>query len=266
MRSSLHVKGHPVHPMLIPFPIAFLTGALASDIVGLAIADSGWAIIASRLAIAGIVMALVAAIPGLIDYITAVPPSSTGKNRATKHMLLNITVVVLFFIANELRTPVNMMPGTPTLVLEVIGFCLLAMAGWMGGTLAYRNQIGVDHRYANAGKWNSSVIDAKGSNEIEAAKESEIQTNQMKLVEVAGKRIVIGRTEDGFVAFDDHCSHRGASLADGVMICGTVQCPWHGSQFDCTTGSVKSGPAKDSIVTYLVHIEGDRVMVQISKG
>jgi uncharacterized membrane protein/nitrite reductase/ring-hydroxylating ferredoxin subunit len=266
MRSSLHVKGHPVHPMLIPFPIAFLTGALASDIVGLIIADPGWAIIASRLAIAGIVMALLAAIPGFIDYITTVPPSSTGKSRATKHMLLNITVVVLFFIANELRTPVSMMPGSATLVLEIAGFCLLAMAGWMGGTLAYRNQIGVDHRYANAGKWNSSIIDSKGSTKIEAAKEGELKINQMKLVEVAGKRIVIGRTEDRFVAFEDHCSHRGASLADGVMICGTVQCPWHGSQFDCISGSVKSGPAKDAIATYPVHMEGDRVMVQITKG
>ncbi|HWF45027.1 MAG TPA: DUF2231 domain-containing protein [Candidatus Kapabacteria bacterium] len=266
MRSSLHVKGHPVHPMLIPFPIAFLTGALASDIVGLATVDPTWSIIASRLAIAGIVMALVAAVPGLIDYFTAVPPSSTGKSRATKHMLLNISVVVSFFIANELRTPGSLVPGTATLVLEIIGFCLLAMAGWMGGTLAYRNQIGVDHRYANAGKWNSSIIDAKGSTEIEVAKDSELKTNQMKLIEVAGKRIVIGRTEVGFVAFDDHCSHRGGSLADGVMICGTIQCPWHGSQFDCTSGLVKSGPAMDPIATYPVHMEGNRVMVQIHKG
>ena len=80
----------------------------------------------------------------------------------------------------------------------------------------------------------------------------ELQVNQMKLVRSGNRRIVVGRTEDGYVAFDDFCSHRGGSLADGVMICNTVQCLWHGSQFDVKTGAVKSGPAKKSISTYRV--------------
>jgi nitrite reductase/ring-hydroxylating ferredoxin subunit len=42
------------------------------------------------------------------------------------------------------------------------------------------------------------------------------------------------------------------------MICGTVQCPWHGSHFDVTTGDVKAGPAKEGIQTYpLTEIAGN---------
>ena len=81
---------------------------------------------------------------------------------------------------------------------------------------------------------------------------TKLKTNQMKLIHVGTKRIVIAKTESSYVAFDDHCTHRGGSLAGGAMICGTVQCPWHGSQFDVTTGAVKAGPAKNGITTYPV--------------
>jgi nitrite reductase/ring-hydroxylating ferredoxin subunit len=83
----------------------------------------------------------------------------------------------------------------------------------------------------------------------------------MKLVHVRGKRIVLGKTENGYVAFDDHCTHRGGSLAGGAMICGTVQCPWHGSQFDVATGAVKAGPAKEKINTYTVNEVGGKIML-----
>ena len=74
----------------------------------------------------------------------------------------------------------------------------------------------------------------------------------MKLIHVQDKRIVVANTGNGYAAFDDRCSHRGGSLAGGAMICGTVQCPWHGSQFDAKTGEVKAGPAKEKINTYEV--------------
>jgi nitrite reductase/ring-hydroxylating ferredoxin subunit len=74
--------------------------------------------------------------------------------------------------------------------------------------------------------------------------------NQMKLVHVDDERIVVARTEQGYVAFQDRCTHKGGPLSDGVLICGTVQCPWHGSQFDVCTGAVKSGPAERPITIY----------------
>ncbi|MGN6569756.1 MAG: Rieske 2Fe-2S domain-containing protein, partial [Flavipsychrobacter sp.] len=135
------------------------------------------------------------------------------------------------------------------LIPEVIGFVLMSIAGWLGGTLVYRNQIGVDPRYAGAGKWKEAHLDVDG-NRVEVCKADELKTDQMKLIHIKGQRIVIARTEDAYVAFDDQCSHKGGSLAGGSMICGTVQCPWHGSQFSVVDGQVKAGPAKESIKTY----------------
>jgi nitrite reductase/ring-hydroxylating ferredoxin subunit len=87
----------------------------------------------------------------------------------------------------------------------------------------------------------------------------------MKLVHVDDVRVVVGRTEDGWVAFEDRCTHRGGSLADGVMICGAVQCPWHGSQFDVRTGAVKAGPAEQSISIYEVEEVDGSVRLTITK-
>jgi nitrite reductase/ring-hydroxylating ferredoxin subunit len=78
-----------------------------------------------------------------------------------------------------------------------------------------------------------------------------------------GKRIVIGRTETGFSAFEDSCTHRGGTLADGVMICGTVQCPWHGSQFDVNTGQVNAGPAKEKIKTFRIETVEDKYYLHL---
>jgi nitrite reductase/ring-hydroxylating ferredoxin subunit len=87
----------------------------------------------------------------------------------------------------------------------------------------------------------------------------------MKLVHVDGRRIVLARTADGYVAFDDRCTHRGGSLAGGTMICGTVQCPWHGSQFDVASGAVKAGPAEKAIETFRVEKTGDRIEARVKR-
>jgi nitrite reductase/ring-hydroxylating ferredoxin subunit len=86
----------------------------------------------------------------------------------------------------------------------------------------------------------------------------------MKLLRVGDKRIVLARSAKGYVAFDDRCTHRGGSLAGGTMICGTVQCPWHGSQFDVETGAVKAGPADQGIAAYVVEQRGDEIVLVVN--
>ena len=93
----------------------------------------------------------------------------------------------------------------------------------------------------------------------------ELKLNQMKLVHIGKRRIVVARSENGYVAFDDRCSHKGGSLAGGSMICGTVQCPWHGSQFDVHNGQVKAGPAEEKIATYSVQERGESIYLTINK-
>jgi len=261
MKSKAHIKSHPLHPILVAFPIAFFIGALVFDLLYLITGKPAMWQTGYYMACAGIVGALVAAVPGAIDYFYTVPPKSSGKKRATQHAIINLLNVFVFAFAVYYRRSEE--AGNIVVVAtEGIGVVLLSIAGWMGGTLVHRNQIGVDHRYANAGKWNEQQIDrVRGS--IEVATVGELKVDALKLVKLNGKRIVIGRTENGYVAFSDHCTHRGASLADGVMICGTVQCPWHGSQFDVRAGNVKAGPAKENIETYKVEEREGKVFLLV---
>jgi nitrite reductase/ring-hydroxylating ferredoxin subunit/uncharacterized membrane protein len=259
MRSKASVRGHPIHPALIPFPFAFLTGAFLFDVAGRLADHPSWWVTGGHLAVAGIGAALVAAIPGFIDYLYTVPPRSTGKRRATRHMLVNLTAVVLVGIAWILRRGMADGPSTLVIALELAALGLLIAAGWMGGVLVNRNQIGVDHRYAGAGKWKEETIDVRGNTPVVVGKVDDLELDQMKLLRVDDQRIVLARTEQGYVAFDDRCPHRGGSLAGGSMMCGTVQCPWHGSQFDVKLGSVKAGPADQGIRTYRVQVDGSEV-------
>jgi nitrite reductase/ring-hydroxylating ferredoxin subunit/uncharacterized membrane protein len=250
MRSRASYQGHPIHPALIPFPFAFLIGAFVFDAAGWLFGWPGWWATGRYLAIAGIGTALIAAVPGFVDYLYTVPPQSTGKQRATRHMLVMLSAVALMFIATLLRPAAE--TSLRIVAIELIAVGLLGAGGWMGGILVSRNQISVDHRYADAGKWKETTIHPDLPEPYEVAETDELKVNQMKLLRIGDRRIVLTRSEDGYFAFDDRCTHRGGSLAGGMMICRIVQCPWHGSQFDVKTGTVKAGPAKQSIRTYRV--------------
>ena len=235
--------------MLIVYPFAFLTGAFGFSAAAAASRNRDLDAVADHLVPAGIGTGLLAAVPGLIDYLTVVPPNSSGKERATKHALLNVAGLGLFAASWLLRRS-GLRRALP-LVLQGLGTAAMSAAGYMGGTLVYRNQIGVDHRYADAGRWQEETR-GQVSTAALATAAAPLGVNQMKLVHANGERVVVARTETGLAAFQDRCTHRGGPLSDGALMCGTVQCPWHGSQFDVTTGDVKCGPAEEKIATYPV--------------
>ena len=234
--------------MLIPFPFAFLAGAFVFDVAGRILRNRELSRTGQHLTAAGIGMGLLAAVPGIIDYFGSVPPKSSAKERATKHAISNVTGLALFGLSLFARR--GRIASAGTLTAQAAGVGMLGVGGWMGGTLVYRNQIGVDHRYAEAGGWKEDTT-------------RDLQVNQMALIHADGERVVVARTEDGFRAFDDRCTHKGGPLSDGALICGTVQCPWHGSQFDVTTGAVKCGPAERNIATYPLLDSGNGVSVRL---
>jgi nitrite reductase/ring-hydroxylating ferredoxin subunit/uncharacterized membrane protein len=263
MRSTAQIKGHPIHPMLVVFPIAFGVAAPLADLAGLL---GGWPTVwaaGAYLATAAVIGGLLAGVPGLIDYLATVPPDSSASRRATWHLCVNVTALSLIAVGWAFRDLATLRPGGATLALEVAGLAVMSVGGWLGGTLVYRNQIGVDHRYAGAGKWKEEEVTGAAGESIDVAAADELKVGQMKLLHVNGRRIVLARTEDGHVAFDDHCTHRGGSLADGTLACGTVTCPWHGSQYDVNTGAVKSGPTEKPIRTYRVKESGGRVRLVV---
>ncbi len=247
MQSRASIKGHPIHPMLIVYPFAFLTGAFGFSAVAAASKNRDLRAVADHLVPTGLAAGLLAAVPGIVDYLNSVPPDSSAQTRATKHALLNVSGLGLFAASWLLRRGRNRVAAP--LVFQGLGTVAMSVAGYLGGTLVYRNQIGVDHRYAGAGKWTEASRQLPEPRALTSAAGG-LALNQMTLVHAGGERIGVGRTEQGYAAFQDRCTHRGGPLSDGVLICGTVQCPWHGSQFDVHTGEVKCGPAAKPIKTY----------------
>lgn len=233
--------------MLISYPFAFLTGGWGFGVAGAVAKQPELTTVSRYLVPAGVVAGLLAAVPGIIDYRTRVPPESSAKSRAAKHGLINTAALVLF-TAGWMLGRGSRRTAVP-LALQTLGAAAISFGGWLGGTLVFRNQIGVDHRYANAGKWQEETREHGHSRALTSAA-APLGVNQMKLVHAGDERIVVARTEQGHAAFADRCTHRGGPLSDGVLICGTVQCPWHGSQFDVRTGEVKCGPAEKKIRTY----------------
>ena len=250
--------------MLVAFPAAYLFGSACVDLAARITGRRRWFRTASHLNALGIASALAAAIPGLIDYVFAVPPKSSAKTRATDHMFANLSALAAFALARAGRRGEDEPAAPWAMAVEVAGLGLLTTGGWLGGTLVYRNQIGVDHRYANAGRWRVEAI-GEPETTIDAAAVDELGMDQMKLLRAGGKRIVLARIERGHVAFDDRCTHKGGPLSDGTLACGVVQCPWHGSQFDVRSGAVAQGPAEASIETYHVVERDGRVYVTLSR-
>ena len=124
MKSYANIKGHPIHPALIPFPIAFLFGALLFDggvyFGGL----RRWAITGFHLLQLGILAGVLAAIPGLLDFWKRVPPGSSGQRRAIRHGLANVTALLLFAVAVWLRR--HGAVTSASLLLELFGAMILA--------------------------------------------------------------------------------------------------------------------------------------------
>jgi nitrite reductase/ring-hydroxylating ferredoxin subunit/uncharacterized membrane protein len=265
MRSRAHFKTHPIHPMLIPFPIAFFLGTFVFDVLGSLLGLGILRIVGYYMNISGIVTALLAAVPGVIDYLHSVPPDSSAKTRGLKHGIVNVGATVLFLVVFILRNLAE--PNfTIIILIQVVALGLLTAGGWMGGTLVYRNGIGVFPRYASSGKWQEQHFKVdEDTKKLDVGKTDDLQTDQLKLLHINDKRVVLGRTETGYVAFSDHCTHKGGSLASGVLICGTVQCPWHGSQFDVKTGTVRAGPANDPIKPYTVEVTGNRILLNVEE-
>ncbi|MFQ6018404.1 MAG: Rieske (2Fe-2S) protein [Kiloniellaceae bacterium] len=94
------------------------------------------------------------------------------------------------------------------------------------------------------------------------AKASEIAPGTMKLVDLAGKEVVIANVEGTFFAFGNKCTHVGGPLVEGALEGETVMCPWHATVFDVKSGEPLEGPGEDPVPTYEVRLEGDNIQLR----
>ncbi len=93
---------------------------------------------------------------------------------------------------------------------------------------------------------------------------SDVTPGTVQVVEVAGRSLCIGLTEDGqWGAIDNVCTHDGGVLGDGELDGNAVECPRHGARFDLFTGRVLALPAVRPVHAYAARVEDDRVVVEI---
>ena len=142
MKSTAHLNGHPIHPMLIPYPFALLTTAAAFDVGAKLSNRRGWAHTAMHLTDAGLGTALLAAVPGIVDYFGTVPRHTKARRTAAQHALCNVSALLCFALARSRRREDGRLPGG-AVTLEMIGTGLLSVAGWLGGELVYHDRIAV---------------------------------------------------------------------------------------------------------------------------
>src|SRR5436305_15305354 len=143
MESKAKLLGHPIHPMLIVFPLGLLATAVAFDIIGLSTGDTSWFGISFWMIAAGIIGGLLAAVFGLIDW-WAIPSGTRAKAIGLWHGLGNVVVVVLFAAGWVLRRPAPHEPAVVPLVLSLVGVGLALVTGWLGGEWVDRLRVGVD--------------------------------------------------------------------------------------------------------------------------
>jgi uncharacterized membrane protein len=144
MESRLKLLGHPIHPMLVVFPLGlFAIGALF-DVVYLVTGDDVFAEVAFWNITAGIVGGLLAAVFGFIDW-WAIPDDTRAKRIGLMHGLGNFVIVLLFIASWWLRLPDHTYaPNVLPFVLGLVGVGLALVTAWLGGELVYRLRVAVD--------------------------------------------------------------------------------------------------------------------------
>jgi uncharacterized membrane protein len=154
MESKVKVLGHPIHPMLIVFPLGLLAIAVLFDILRMFTGNGALAEVAFWNIAAGVIGGLVAALFGFIDWLN-VPSGTRAKQIGLLHGGGNVVVVTLFAVSWLLRLgEPNYVPSTLAFVLGVAAVLLALVTGWLGGELVYRLRVGVD---------DSAALDAPSS-------------------------------------------------------------------------------------------------------
>ena len=141
-KSTAQIAGHPFHPMLVVFPIAFFVGTLVTDIVYSATADAFWARVSFWLLVAGLVMGALAALAGFTDFLGDRLIRATST--AWFHMIGNVTAVVLSLISLWFRYRDGDTADYPLVLwLSVVVVLIFLVTGWLGGELVFKHRVGV---------------------------------------------------------------------------------------------------------------------------
>lgn len=143
MEARAKLFGHPIHQMLIVFPLGVLGMSLFFDVIAIAARSPALLQASFYMIAAGIITGLLAAIFGLVDFL-AIPASTRAKRIGLLHGVGNVIVVALFALSWWLRRPAPSAPGTSPVFISAVAIAIALVTGWLGGELVDRLSVGVD--------------------------------------------------------------------------------------------------------------------------
>ena len=143
MEAKAKLLGHPIHQMLVVFPLGLLATSFAFDMVFLSTKDGSFGVVSFWMIAAGIIGALAAAVFGLIDWL-GIAPNTRAKALGLWHGGGNVVIVILFIASWFLRRDMPTNPGSGAITLSLLGVLLALVTGWLGGELVDRLGVGVD--------------------------------------------------------------------------------------------------------------------------
>lgn len=216
--------GHPVHSALTDLPIGILTVAIVLDLIGQRTAGDVALLV-------GVLSIVAAAVAGLADYTDV---DGTARTRATVHATLMTIALVLFVVSLVMRAG-GAADRTVPILLVIVGYLILSASAAIGGDLVYLIGTHVNrHAWRGAGaKW--IPLDLGDLPDIPEGGPTKVRAGINNLVLV--------RTGATILALHETCAHAGGPLAEGTLVDGRIQCPWHGSRFRLDNGHVARGPA-----------------------
>ena len=231
IKDLLHGRwlGHPLHSAMTDVPIGSLIVVVALDLLDQRAA-------ADAALVVTIAFMLGAAVTGAADYVDT---DGTARMRATVHSSLMVVGLVLVVVSLILRLgePVD---RTAPVVLGILGLLVVSAGAYVGGDVVYvlGNMVS-RHAFRGPGtKWIALDISATGLTDL-----GQLPEATPTRVRAGINDLVIVRTGATLHAMHAVCAHAGGPLAEGRVVDGCVECPWHGSRFRLEDGQVRRGPS-----------------------
>jgi uncharacterized membrane protein len=148
MKSRLQLAGHPIHAMIVGFPMGLYSVALVTDGLYLLLGDAFWFQTTFWMVAFGLVSHLGAAVSGVPDYLALRrdPAEAASRRPALAHLVLGLGLLVVQLLNLALRNLGNVPDGSVALpvLTNLVAVSLTGLQGWYGGELVYRHHIGIE--------------------------------------------------------------------------------------------------------------------------
>lgn len=248
VRDVLHgvQLGHPVHPILVQLPIGTWMAAVLLDSLPGDHRRSAHALVN-----VGLLSTLPATVSGLADWSQQ---HERQQRVGVAHAASNGVGALLFGASSLARARGRQGWGR---FLALAGMGAVGLSGSLGGHIAYYRAGG-----ANSADHLADLV-PEGWHDLGPL--DGFADGQLTAGDVAGVPVLVSRTGDSVDALLGTCPHMGAPLAEGERVDGCVRCPWHGSEFRLSDGTVVHGPATASLETLETSVVKDRLRVRLHK-